>query len=175
MPHPGLMEALWHFSDMKRRPLTLTCLSECYLQLWLPLPVLTDLIWLLWKSFLHCNRYSKPQIVQIWNMNVFIPNVHVAHGSYHMTEQPWEVIGYFQMVYFLLNKIIFTINLSHCKSDMPLCMVWWITPQAKLKRQNEEGQNNLTIIVIGVVILSRGAKIGFCFKVELLLATSHYW
>lgn len=56
-------------------------------------------------------------------MNLFIPGVHLAHGSYHMTEQLWEAIGHFQMVHFLLCKVIFTIYLSHWKSDMPLYRV----------------------------------------------------
>lgn len=122
------------FSDRKMRLLTLTCLSECFLQLWLPLPVFTNLIWLLWKFFLYCNRYSKPQIVQMGNMNLLIPSVHLAHDSYRKTEQLWEVTGHFQMVYFLLSKMIFTIYLSHCKSDMLPYTVWWISVQVKMKR-----------------------------------------
>jgi len=107
-------------------------------------------------------------------MNLLISSVYLVHNSYYMTEHLWEPIGHFQMVSYLLNKMIFTIYLSHCKSDMPLYMVWWITPQVKLKRQMEDRQTNLPVLVIGVVMVSRGVEIAFCFKVELLLATSRY-
>lgn len=43
-------------------------------------------------------------MVEIWIMNLFIPSVHPAHGSYQVTEQLWEVPGRFRMLFFLLDR-----------------------------------------------------------------------